>query len=331
MAKSVTSLAVGAGAATAYLRPDLVAGAARDMAFGSFPSFSTVSGSNAAFAETEALKAMVEQLSRDLKSHQQRVMVVQTGNERGAGLTTYAVGIVGVGTVLYLTVVRGWRLGDFLYVTRRGLQQGLGQLHTRLEGLNARLNDVKARLQAKLNELGGKQDATIAAQREMSQRLDEVGRDVTNTGSQVRQIHGKVYDMDSALVEVGANQRHANHGIFILCKAVGELMQGSNIASRAELLEFTQHPIWQGDRLQGLESVLGDMDANSKGKRPFLLGGGRGSSPTTELSSARGSSSATEEDLSLPTFGAMNAQGISLLATRSLNGVLRTSNLGHVW
>lgn len=119
-----------------------------------------------------------------------------------------------------------------------------------LEGLNARLNDVKARLQAKLNELGGKQDTTIAAQREMSQRLDEVGRDVTNTGSQVRQIHGKVYDMDSALVEVGANQRHANHGIFILCKAVGELMQGSNIASRAELLEFTQHPIWQGDRLQ---------------------------------------------------------------------------------
>lgn len=118
MAKSVTSLAVGAGAATAYLRPDLVAGAARDMAFGSFPSFSTASGSNAAFAETEALKAMVslasssrntrgeglvdgaaapvsltlplpaqvEQLSRDLKSHQQRVMVVQTGNERcGAG------------------------------------------------------------------------------------------------------------------------------------------------------------------------------------------------------------------------------------------------------
>ena len=32
-------------------------------------------------------------------------------------------------------------------------------------------------------------------------------------------------DVSSGLSEVGANQRHANQGIFILCKAVGELMQ----------------------------------------------------------------------------------------------------------
>lgn len=64
------------------------------------------------------------------------------------------------------------------------------------------------------------------------------------------QIHGKVYDLDSALVEVGANQRHANQGIYILCKAVGELIQGTSIPAKAELLKFTQLPIWQGDRLQ---------------------------------------------------------------------------------
>lgn len=64
------------------------------------------------------------------------------------------------------------------------------------------------------------------------------------------QIHGLVYDMDASLVEVGTNQRHANHGIYILCKAVGELMAGHNIPSKAELIEYTQHPIWHGDRLQ---------------------------------------------------------------------------------
>lgn len=43
---------------------------------------------------------------------------------------TYAISICGLGVVLYLTVIRGWRFGDFMYVTRRGLQQGLTQVHT---------------------------------------------------------------------------------------------------------------------------------------------------------------------------------------------------------
>lgn len=57
-----------------------------------------------------------------------------------------------------------------------------------LEGLNARLNEVKTRLQAKLAELSGKQDATMAAQRDMKLQLDDVAKDIVNTGSQVRQV-----------------------------------------------------------------------------------------------------------------------------------------------
>lgn len=49
------------------------------------------------------------------------------------------------------------------------------------------------------------------------------------------QIHGLVLDVTSGLQEVGANQRHANQGIFILCKAVSELMQvGGAVASAAQ-------------------------------------------------------------------------------------------------
>lgn len=49
------------------------------------------------------------------------------------------------------------------------------------------------------------------------------------------QIHGLVLDVTSGLQEVGANQRHANQGIFILCKAVSELMQvGGAVAFAAQ-------------------------------------------------------------------------------------------------
>ena len=114
--------------------------------------------------------------------------------------------------------------------------------------------------------------------------------------------------MEAGLTEVGANQRHANHGILLLCKAVSELMQGSNtaLASQAELLEFTQHPIWQGERVHGLEGVLlgssasgaaGD-EASSGRRSPFLLagasptslrgGGGGGGSGMAALRTGRG-------------------------------------------
>lgn len=104
-----------------------------------------------------------------------------------------------------------------MYVTRRGLQKGLSEVHASkfvcpicgvlggssavaeyhtmkpfscagLEGLAQRLNEVKARLQAKLAELSGKQDETIAAQKELARRLEEVGSDVTSTANQVKQV-----------------------------------------------------------------------------------------------------------------------------------------------
>lgn len=174
------------------------------------------------------------------------------------------------------------------------------------------------------------------------------------------QIHGKVFDMDSALVEVGANQRHANHGIYILCKAVGELMQGSNIPSRAELLEFTQHPIWKGDRLQvragfagldvargtwtargpssardqglpragaqGLEGILADKDAGGKAQRPFLLGN-RSASPESVPALP---STASEDESSFSSEG-IGLGNLPFLSARSLNGSMRMSRLGQAW
>ena len=34
------------------------------------------------------------------------------------------------------------------------------------------------------------------------------------------QVHAVVMDLEASMAEVGANQRHANHGIYVLCKAV---------------------------------------------------------------------------------------------------------------
>lgn len=76
MAKNVATLALGAGAATAYLRPDLVAGAAFDAAFGPLQRLQTQTSSN---NDTEALKQMVR--SPALRVHG---VVLRTCTGRGA-------------------------------------------------------------------------------------------------------------------------------------------------------------------------------------------------------------------------------------------------------
>lgn len=57
MSKTV-SAALGAGAAAAYFKPDILTGTARDIALGNFPNFS-VSAPGGSNADTEALRKMV--------------------------------------------------------------------------------------------------------------------------------------------------------------------------------------------------------------------------------------------------------------------------------
>lgn len=266
MARQLAGAALGAGATTAYLKPEALREFALDATLGPRSTSSS--------KEIAQLQKLVEQLARDVHTRQP-VTIVHAGSERSGSYVLYAVLTLGCGTVLYLKFYRGWSVGDLMYVTRRGLRQGLAQVSSGIEALGKTVADVKAKLQARIAELSRKQDETIAAQAALKQQLGRVGADVEVTRGQVGQIHGLVLDMEATMSEVGANQRHANHGIFILCKAVSELMQGSNIPSKAELIEYTkQHPVWaQGDKVQGLEGVLRGRDENSgAGARgPFLL------------------------------------------------------------
>lgn len=99
-----------------------------------------------------------------------------------------------------------------------------------------------------------------------------------------RQVHAVVMDLEASMAEVGVNQRHANQGIYVLCKAVSELMAGSNIPSKVELIEYTQqHPVWASaseQRLQGLESLLPASGPGPAGLRRVqsssAAGGARG-------------------------------------------------------
>ncbi|PRW05903.1 NADH-cytochrome b5 reductase 1 [Chlorella sorokiniana] len=267
MSRSLLGAGLGATGATLYLQPEILQNWARDIVFGPSTRPTGPGGK-----ELEQLQRLVEDLSRQVAAGQKGgVTVVHTGTSTTGSYVLYGAAAAGLGVVVYFRVLKGWTFGDMLYATRRGLKEGLAQVSTGLEQLGARVADVKARLQERIAQLMKRQEEMLGAQAEMKASLAGVGRDVEHTRGQVGQIHSVVMDLEASMAEVGANQRHANHGIYVLCKAVSELMAGSAIPSKAELIEYTQqHPVWAAaseQRLQGLESLLGSHTTTTVGMR----------------------------------------------------------------
>lgn len=130
----------------------------------------------------------VEQLSKDVHAKQPVTIVHTGGVDKGTSYVLYTTATLGLGTVLYFKIFRGWSVGDFMYVTRRGLRQGITQVTSGLEALSGKVTDIKTKLQARIAELGRKQDETIAAQAALKQQLSRVGGDVEVTRGQVGQV-----------------------------------------------------------------------------------------------------------------------------------------------
>lgn len=272
MSRSLLGAGLGATGATLYLKPEILQDWARDVMFGPSARPAGPGGK-----ELEQLQRLVEDLSRQLAaSHKGGVTVVHTSSNTTGSYVLYGAAAAGLGVVVYFRVLKGWTFGDMLYATRRGLKEGLAQVSTGLEQLSARVADVKARLQERIAQLMRRQEEMLGAQAEMKASLAGVGRDVEHTRGQVGQIHAVVMDLEASMAEVGANQRHANHGIYVLCKAVSELMAGSAIPSKAELIEYTeQHPVWASaseQRLQGLGSLLASDSAAAGLRRSASAG-----------------------------------------------------------
>lgn len=216
----------------------------------------------------------VEQLSREIRSSGNVTIIRDESkvSQYPQQALLYSLGTLGVVVTLYLTVGRRWRLSDLYYVTRRAFREGMTSLATGIESVNARLADLKARVQARLIEISRKQDEAAIAQATMSARLVDIGNDVDTVRSQMKEVHSAVMEMDTALGELGDNQRHALLGIYVLVKAVSELASGSNINSKQELMEFTQSPMWQRLRPQGLEGILATREGDPVPKRqPYLF------------------------------------------------------------
>jgi hypothetical protein len=270
MSKGAVGAALGAGAATAYIKgPELAADwlqAALRSATGGPP------GADA--AQARLLEELLLEVRASRAAPPAGVTVVHAGGSAAPrSAAFYAAVGAAAAAALALGAARGWRLSDLAYVTQRSFRAGVAAVAAGLDALARRVADLRARLEAGLEALAARQAELAAAQAGARAELAGVAADVAAARARLGQVHRAVSELDAAVADVALNQRCALAGIVVLCRAVAELSAGAELASRAELLAFVESPAWQRARpREGLEALL-----RGGAERPaFFLGGGGG-------------------------------------------------------
>mmetsp|Transcript_19265 Transcript_19265/g.58167 ORF Transcript_19265/g.58167 Transcript_19265/m.58167 type:complete len:398 (-) Transcript_19265:313-1506(-) len=218
-------------------------------------------GGSVSDQQYQELLRMVQNMSTEMSRRQQGITILHT-NETRSGMVYY-VAVAATGGMVYLRYFRGWRFADMMYVTRGSLKASIGHLSDGLGALGDRLTSVKTYLQSQIRTLTTKQDQTMAAQAAMQEHLNVVGRDVEETRYEVSEMHGAVRELEANMDQLSVSQQYANHGIYVLCKVVGDLIKGpsgsgSMRKSAEELEQFVRHPpTLHGTPVQGLEALLG--------------------------------------------------------------------------
>lgn len=284
MSRALVGAAVGASGATAYYSlPDLQHVIRTVVAAPARPG----PGS-----EVEGLQKMVEQLAREIRRGSSVTIVNPNGSTTRISASTLSVLLLLLAGVGYMRFFKGWQLTDLLYVTRGSLRNMEEKVQGGLAELQNRVALMRRYIADQVDKLTAKQDAAMAAQEQLKEQLGDVGREVEGTRDQVLQVHDAVRSLEGNLDELNGGLQYANQGIYVLCKVLGEMMQGGGVnkhrGALKELQEYIKNPPVLAERapVSGLEGILRETEGGSSMRRlssgMMMLGGVGGLSISPE-------------------------------------------------
>ncbi|GMH32840.1 hypothetical protein BSKO_00674 [Bryopsis sp. KO-2023] len=257
--KGPTAVLLGAGGTVAMMETEF-SDTIRDwvrmaLHFSTMPgdSRSKKSGDSGLAAEIESLKRMMRE------GNSKSVVVVNRGAGSGWGLLTYGCAFAGLG-YLYVRYVKGWKLGDLMYVSQATLKASTGALKQGIDGLKDVTNQAKEYLQGRLDTLETNQEDHMERTERIDENLGELGGTVDEMHSELGEVGTNVREVQGTLGEIQEAQTYNTRGIFLLLKVVGEIAHNNDfkLRSRSELDQFSRQapPIAGGSSAPGLESLL---------------------------------------------------------------------------
>lgn len=303
MVKVPTAIILGAGGSAVLMESDF-SDKIRDwirMAL----HFSTMPGDSGSKSKDSGLAAEIESLKRMMREgNSKSVVVVNRGSGSGWGMLTYGCAFAGLG-YLYVRYVKGWKLGDLMYVSQATMKASTGALKQGIEGLKEVTNQAKEYLQGRLDTLETNQSEHMERTERIDENLGELGGTVGEMHTELNEVGSNVREVQGTLGEIQEAQSYNTRGIFLLLKVVGEIAHSNDfkLRSRSELDQFSRQPppIAGGSSAPGLESLLqigGPETAQASEPSPMYDEPARGNYQFEEITDQplQGSNSTSSQD-----------------------------------
>lgn len=227
-------------------------------------SSSGSSSSDSAGLDPNSTSALADQLAR-LSAEVSYLRVNRGGDYRGdgsgvSGTTVLVVAGAGgaLGVVMYL---KGWSMGDLMYVTKRNFSETIEQLQERVEVVKVAVETARKDLAARIGLVDVKLDKTrYSLEQKIEQEVGDVKTEVKDVHESVKGIaavqgrvqsvvHGledRFFNMEETLEDARTQLTVANRGINLLCTVVAESVVGQrglgndDQATHARLLDYTR-------------------------------------------------------------------------------------------
>ncbi|EFJ41497.1 hypothetical protein VOLCADRAFT_107659 [Volvox carteri f. nagariensis] len=231
--------------------------------------------------EVDRLHKLLSDVVRGQKSN--GYTVIHTG--RG-GWSVYILPAAVVGGVVYLYVrIRGVSISDFFMVTNKSLQSFRELVSQSMTQLWEELRKQKDEFIKRIATVGEQQQAMMAQQTQMDEKLLTVSEKVEEIRGISDSIDTRVCQMDNSIKHMSTGVQRANEGIYLLCAAVAEVTRrvGMDNSRLKSYVQATPPEITDGN--PGLRTLLEGFGSGEQ-----LIGGPPALSPAPSgaASSTRG-------------------------------------------
>jgi len=192
--------------------------------------------------ESSALAQQVQRLTKELynlSSTSRTVTVVQSGGSGGGvSITSLILPAAVVGTISYGYMWwRGLSVGDFMYVTRKGLNNAVAGVGKQLEHVSAALSSTRKHMNQRLDNVSNKLDDSVVITALIRDQVEEVKGSVGRSIYEIENVNMKMEGLGLKIDEVQESQQIATQGIFLLVQWVKHL----NLVAPAQNPELAQN------------------------------------------------------------------------------------------
>eukprot|EP00897_Mesotaenium_endlicherianum_P002689 jgi/Mesen1/2448/ME000158S01647 len=229
-----------------------------------------------------ALRAEVRRLSMHLGQMQHQwgrpVTVISTG-ERGGSILSYVTPVAVLGAAGYGYMWwKGFKFGDLMYVTKRGMSNAVSSVTKQLEQVSGALASTRRHLAGRLDVVTKSLDNSIEVQGLIKQEVIEVRGHLGQVGDNVSSVQQIVEGLECKFESLEQKQDFANQGIVLLCRFVmqgiegnaqPELVKGLHAYSRSPMSRSNSLP--QSPGLKELEFITQSIEGTDKKPFPFPL------------------------------------------------------------